>query len=111
MDPATLFLHKDRILGSTKLVAVYFCAHLRTHSSTDKLYIDAAVSSPSAPVLPSLTAAFGAVYQTFKFRFLPYSMLAVRALYYIYRNQNYKHNSNFIPKTVANLIEPKAWPL
>ena len=31
--------------------------------------------------------------------------------YYIYRRQNYKHNSNFIPKTVANLIEPKVWPL
>ena len=37
--------------------------------------------------------------------------LAAWALYYIYRRQNYKHNSNFIPKTVANLIEPKVWPL
>ena len=30
---------------------------------------------------------------------------------YIYRRQNYKHNSNFITKTFANLIEPKMWPL
>ena len=37
--------------------------------------------------------------------------LAVRAPYYIYRSQNYKHNSNFTPKTVANLIKPKVWPL
>ena len=36
---------------------------------------------------------------------------AVQALCYIYRRQNYKHNSNFIPKTFANLIEPKMWPL
>ena len=36
---------------------------------------------------------------------------AVQAPCYIYRHQNYKHNSNFIPKTFANLIEPKMWPL
>ena len=36
---------------------------------------------------------------------------AVQAPCYIYRRQNYKHNSNFIPKTFANLIEPKMWPL
>ena len=35
---------------------------------------------------------------------------AVQALCYIYRRQNYKHNSIFIPK-IANLIEPKMWPL
>ena len=34
----------------------------------------------------------------------------VQAPRYVYRRQNYKHNSNF-PKTVANLIEPKMWPL
>ena len=33
--------------------------------------------------------------------------LAVQAPYYTYRRENYKHNSNFIPKTVANLIEAK----
>ena len=37
--------------------------------------------------------------------------ITVRALYYIYRRQNYKHNSSFIPKTVTNLIEPKVWLL
>ena len=36
---------------------------------------------------------------------------AVQAPCYIYRRQNYKHNSNFILKTFANLIEPKMWPL
>ena len=36
---------------------------------------------------------------------------AVQAPCHIYRRQNYKHNSNFIPKTLANLIEPKMWPL
>ena len=36
---------------------------------------------------------------------------AVQAPCYIYRRQNYKYNSNFIPKTFANLIEPKMWPL
>ena len=36
---------------------------------------------------------------------------AVQAPCYIYCRQNYKYNSNFIPKTFANLIEPKMWPL
>ena len=36
---------------------------------------------------------------------------AVQAPCYIYRRQNYKYYSNFIPKTFANLIEPKMWPL
>ena len=36
---------------------------------------------------------------------------AVQAPCYIYRHQNYKHNRNFIPKTFANLIKPKMWPL
>ena len=36
---------------------------------------------------------------------------AVQEPCYIYRRQNYKHNSNFITKTFANLIEPKMWPL
>ena len=35
----------------------------------------------------------------------------VQTLCYICRRQNYRHNSNFIPKTFANLIEPKMWPL
>ena len=35
----------------------------------------------------------------------------VQAPCHIYRRQNYKHNSNFIPKTFANLIEPNMWPL
>ena len=47
----------------------------------------------------------------FSFR-LDYKLqLAAWALYYIYCRQNCKHNSNFVPKMVANLIEPKMWPL
>ena len=35
----------------------------------------------------------------------------VQAPRYVYRRQNYKHNSKSIPKTFANLIGPKMWPL
>ena len=32
MDSATPCLHKGHIFGSIKLVAVFFCAHLRAHT-------------------------------------------------------------------------------
>ena len=73
MDSAAPCLHKGHTFGSIKLVAVFFCAHLRTHSAMGKLYIITAVSSLNA-------SKFKTVYQTFKFdfRFLPYSALDLR---------------------------------
>ena len=38
MDSATPYLHKGHIFGSIKLVALFFCAHLRTHSYGQVIY-------------------------------------------------------------------------
>ena len=74
MDSAIPCFHKGYIFGSIKLVAVFFCAHLRTQCNRQVVYnYITTVSSLNA-------STFKTVYQTFKFdfRFLPYSTLDLR---------------------------------
>ena len=78
MDPAIPCLHKGHILGLIKLVAVFF-GHICAHGAMGKLYIITAVSSLNASIFSSLIAStFKTLYETFDFRFPPYSTFGLR---------------------------------
>ena len=91
-------MHKGHIFGSIKLanvVGIKLLLCLFFVCSLSSLYY-LAVCSYRDLILYTITVG---------------KITAVQAPCYIYRRQNYKHNSNSIPKTFANLIVLKMWPL